>query len=58
MLGRETRVPEQVTYHVRAPESNIHDKVDELTKRMRTADKVLDEQQWQHRSGDSDDSPL
>jgi len=30
MLGRETRVPEHVTYHVPAPESNFHDYVDEL----------------------------
>jgi len=58
MLGRETRVPEHVTYHVPASESNVHDKVNELTKRMRMADKVLGEQQWQHKSGDSDDSPL
>jgi len=58
MLGRETRVPEHVTYHVPAPESNVHDYVDELVKRMRTAHEVLHEQQWQVRSGDSDDPPL
>jgi len=58
MLGKETRVPEHVTYHVPAPESNVHNKLDELTKRMRTADEVLREQQWQHRSGDFDDYPL
>jgi len=58
MLGRETRVPEHVTYHVPASESNVHDYVDELVKRMRTAHEVLREQQWQVRSGDSDDPPL
>ena len=46
MLGRETRVPEHVTYHVPAPESNVHDYVDELVKHMRTAHEVLREQQW------------
>jgi len=50
MLGRETRVL--------APESNVHDYVDELVKRMRTAHEVLRERQWQVRSGDSDDPPL
>jgi len=50
MLGRETRVPEHVTYHVPAPKSNV--------KRMRTAHEVLREQQWQVRSGDSDDPHL
>jgi len=58
MLGRETRVPEHMTYHVPAPESNVHDYMDELIKRMRTAHEVLREQQWQVRSGDSDDPPL
>jgi len=58
MLGRETRVPEHVTYHVPAPESNVHDHVDKLVKRMRMAHEVLREQQWQVRTGDSDDPPL
>jgi len=57
MLGRETRVPKHVTYHVPAPESSVHDYVDELVKRMRTAHEVLREQQWQVRSGDPDDLP-
>jgi len=58
MLGRKTRVSEHITYHVPAPKSNVHDYVDELVKRMRTAHEVLREQQWQVRSGDSDDPPL
>jgi len=52
MLGRETRVPEHVTYRVLAPESSVHDYVDELVKSMRTAHEVLREQRWQVRSGD------
>jgi len=58
MLVRETRVPEHVTYHVPAPESNVHDYVDELVKHMKMAHEVLRKQQWQVRSGDSDDPPL
>jgi len=45
MLRRETRVPEHVTYHVPAPESNVYDYVVELVKCMRTAHEVLCEQQ-------------
>jgi len=45
MLGRETRVPEHVTYHVPAPESNVHDYVDKPVKRMRTTHEVLRDQQ-------------
>jgi len=58
MLERETRFPEHVTYHVPAPESNIHDYVDKLVKRIKTTHEVLHERQWQIRSGDSDDPPL
>jgi len=58
MLGRETRVLKHVNYHVPAPESNVHEYVDELVKRMRTAHEVLREQQWQVKSSDSDDPPL
>jgi len=55
MLGVKTRVSEHLTYHVSAPESNIHDYVDDLIKCVRMAHEVLREQQWQIRSGDSDD---
>jgi len=56
MLWGETRVPEHLTYHVSAPESNVHDYVDDLIKCMRMAHEVLREHQWQIRSGDSDDT--
>jgi len=52
------RVPEHVTYHVSAPESSVHDYVNELVKRMRTAHEALCEQQWQVRCDDSDGPPL
>jgi len=58
ILERKTRVPEHVTYHVPAPESSVHDYVDMLVKRMRTAEKVLREQEWQVRSSDPGDPPL
>jgi len=45
MLGMETRVPEHSTYYVPAPESSIHEYVDELITRMRTVHKVFHEQQ-------------
>jgi len=54
MFGRGTRVPEHVTYHVLATESNV----DELIKRIRTAHEVLLEQQWQVKSNNSSDPPL
>jgi len=58
MLGRETRVPEHVIYHVPAPESSVQDYVDKPVKRMKTAEEVLREQQWQVKSGDLDDPLL
>jgi len=58
MLERKIRVPEHVAYHVPAPESSVHDYVDKLVKRMRTAEKVLREQEWQVKSGDPGDPPL
>jgi len=57
MLSRETRVPEDLTYHVPAPESSVHKYINDLITRMRTAHEVLREQQWQLKSGDSD-NPL
>jgi len=58
MLGQVTRVSEHLIYHVPTPESNVHEYVDELITRMRTAHEVLGEQQWQLRSGNSDDPLL
>jgi len=58
MLGREMQIPVHLTYHASAPESNVHEYVGELITCMMTAHEVLCEQQWQLRSGDSDDPPL
>jgi len=58
MLGRETRVPDHLTYHVPLPEGPVHEYVRELVDRMRTAHEVLREKQWQVRGEDSDEPPL
>jgi len=52
MLDRETMVPEHLTYHVLAPESSVHEYVDELITDMRMAHKILRDQQWRLRSED------
>lgn len=57
MLGRETGDPEHLTYHAPALESSIHQYMDELITRMRTAHDILREYQWQLRSEDFDDPP-
>jgi len=58
MFGKETRVPEHVTYLVLATKRNVHGYVDELIKCIRTAHEVLLEQQWQVKSDNSDDPLL
>jgi len=58
MLGKETQFLEHLTYNAPALESYVHYYVDKLTTRVRTAHKVLREQQLQIRSGDSDDPSL
>jgi len=54
MLGRETRVPEHLTYHVPAPESPVHEYVGGLIEIMGKAHDALRAQQWQTRSEDSE----
>jgi len=58
MLGRETRVPDHLTYHVPLPEGPVHEYVRELVNMMQTAHEVLREKQWQVRGVDSDEPPL
>jgi len=47
MLGRETRVPEHLTYHVPAPESPVHEYGGKLVETMGKAHDALRAQQWQ-----------
>jgi len=58
MLGRETRVPEHLAYHVPAPEFPIHEYVGKLVETMRKAHDVLREKQWTIRTEDSEEPPL
>jgi len=58
MLGRETRVPKHLTYHAPAPESSVHEYLDEFITRMRLAHEILHEQQWELRSENSDEPPF
>jgi len=58
MLGRETRVPEHLTYHVLAPEASVHEYVGKLIETMEQAHEALQKQQWQMRTEDSEEPPL
>jgi len=58
MLGRETRVPEHLTYHVPAPEAPVHEYVGKLIETMEQAHEAVLEQQWQTRTEDSEEPPL
>jgi len=57
MLGRETRVPDHLTYHVPLPKEPVHEYVRELLDRMQTASGKC-KKQWQVRGEDSDEPPL
>jgi len=53
MLDREIRVPDHLTYHVPAPRS-IHEHVEKLIDRLRTAHKILQEKHWKVHGEDSE----
>jgi len=57
MLGRETRVPAHLTYHVPAPEFPVHEYVGKLAECMRKAHDALREKQWAVRTEDSEEPP-
>jgi len=58
MLGRETRVPDHLTYHVPGQDSLVHKYASELVERMKAAHEILQEKQWQVWCEDSDEPPL
>jgi len=58
MLGRETQVPEHLTYHAPASESPVHEYVGSLIEVMGKAHDTLRAQQWQTRTEDSEEPPL
>jgi len=47
MLGRETRVPDHLTYHIPKQDHTIHEYASELVEKMKVAHEILREKQWQ-----------
>jgi len=58
MLGRETRVPDHLTYHIPEPDHSIHEYASELVEQMKVAHEILQEKQWQVQQEDSDEPPV
>jgi len=58
MLGRKTRVPDHLTYHVPEPNYPVHVYASKLVEQMKVAHKILPEKQWQVRKEDSKEPPL
>jgi len=58
MLGRETRLPDHLTYHIPKQEYSVHEYAEELVERMKTAHEMLREKQWQVWREDSEEPPL
>jgi len=46
MLGRETKVPAYLTYHIPDHDHSVHEYEGELVKRLRAAHKLLQKKQW------------
>jgi len=46
MLGRETRVPDHLTYHIPEQDYSVHEYASELVEQMKVAHKMLREKQW------------
>jgi len=57
VLGRETRVPEHLTYLVPAPKFPVHEYIRKVMEMMRKALEALREK-WAVRKEDSEDLPL
>jgi len=58
MLGRETRVPDHLTYHVPEQDYPVHEYASELVEQMKVAHEILWEKQWQVRKEDFEEPPL
>jgi len=58
MLGHETGVPEQLMYHVPAPEFPVHEYLGKLVETMRKAHEALQEKQWAVQTENSEEPPL
>jgi len=58
MLGRETQVPDHLTYHVPEQDSSVHEYASELVEQMKVAHEIMREKQWQVRNEDFEELPL
>jgi len=58
MLGRETRVPDHLTYHVPDKDSPVHEYAGKLIEQMKVTHEMLTEKQWPVRSEYSEEPPL
>jgi len=58
MLGRETQVPDHLTYHIPEQDCSVHEYASELVEQMKAAHKMLREKQWQVRCEDSEEPPF
>jgi len=57
MLGRETRVPDHLTYHIPEQDYSIHEYASKLVEKIKVAHEILREKQWQVQKEDSEESP-
>jgi len=58
MLGRETRVPDHLNYHIPERDYSIHEYASGLVEKMQVAHEILRKKQWQVRQEDSNEPPL
>jgi len=58
MLGRETLVPDHLTYHVPEQDYSVHEYASELVEQMKVAHEILQEKQWQVHKEDSEEPLL
>jgi len=58
MLGRETQVPDHLTYHVPEQDYSVYEYASELVERMKVALEILRGKQWQVQKEDSEEPPF
>jgi len=58
MLGRETRAPDHLTYHIPEQDYSIYEYASGLVEKMQVTHKILQEKQWQVQQEDSNGPPL
>jgi len=58
MLGRETQVPDHLTYHVPEQDHLVHEYASGLVERMKVVHEMLREKQWHVRREHFEEPPL